>query len=332
TKDQWVLQRLGSIKKAALEGAETVRRIHEFSRVESDGAELVPVDIRQVVRDAVEFTKPRWKDEAEQRGGSIRMSTDLRPLAPVMGDPSELREVMVNVIFNAIEAMPGGGDILVSCRMQDSHVLVTVTDNGGGVTDDVKERVFDPFFTTKGSEGSGLGLSVSYGIVTRHKGEITLEGEPGKGTTVEIRLPAADVRMDNDSVEEIRPGTKRARILLIENNEALRDTLTEMLRLDGHEVGAFASAREGIAAFDPERYEAVFTDLGMPEMSGWEVARTIKGRDPGMPVVLVTGWASSVSKKEMKASGVDIVLGKPFEREQMKRVVARALGIRESGR
>jgi len=330
-RGKWARERLEVVRRAALDGAETVRRIHEFSRAPSDEAGLTSVDINQAVRDAVEFTKPRWKDQAEQGEVAIRLTTDLQPVEPIMGNLSGLREVLVNVLLNAVEAMPQGGDILVRSRMCDGCVLVTVTDTGCGVTDDVKQRLFDPFFTTKGMEGSGLGLSVSYGIITRHKGEITLEGKPGKGTTVEIRLPVAHAAKRDDKAEGFRPSTKQARILLIENNEPLLKTLVELLEMGGHDVTAFGSGREGVAAFERGRYDMVFTDLGMLDMSGWEVARKIKAKDSAMPVVLVTGWGASISEEEAKRAGVDIVAGKPFEYQEMMSLVDRALRIREAG-
>lgn len=330
-KDTWVRKRLEVIRKAALDGAETVRRIQEFSRASSDEAGFVSVDINRVVGDAVEFTKPRWKDQAEEGEVPIRLTMDLQPVGSIVGNPSELREVLVNVLLNAIEAMPQGGDIHVRSQMRDGYVVVTVTDTGCGVTDDAKERVFDPFFTTKGSEGSGLGLSVSYGIITRHKGEITLEGKPGKGTTVEVKLPVTHVAEHDDKAEELQASTKRTRILLIENNAVLLKTLVEVLEMGGHDVTALESGREAVAAFDPDRYDMVLTDLGMPDMSGWEVARAIKAKDSTMPVVLLTGWGASVSEEKAKELGIDIVVSKPFECQQMMSLVDKVLRLREAG-
>lgn len=329
TKDPGIRNLADTIKKAALDGAETVRRIGEFSHVQTNESGFVAVDLNQVIRDAVELTKPRWKNQAQSQGMAIRIKTDLRPVGLVKGRPSELREVLVNLLFNAIEAMPEGGDIVVRTGKRDCFVVITVTDTGCGVSEDLKQRAFDPFFTTKGTEGSGLGLSVSYGIVRRHKGEISLCSWPGKGTKVVVKLPVADASKEIETREEPQPGTRGARILVIENDEGIRNMLVGMLGLGGHDVEAFASDREGLTAFQPGRYDVVFTSLGMPDMKHWEIAEAIKAQDSRVPVVLLTGRRQAINEEDAKASGIDFVLSKPVQYQQLMRLVESAVQLSE---
>ncbi|MDH7499351.1 MAG: GAF domain-containing protein [candidate division NC10 bacterium] len=304
------------IQKTALDGAETVRRLRSFYKKESD-AEQVPLDINQVIQEVIRRTEPRWKDQARGSGISIQIETDLQPVVPILGNPAELRDVFTNLIFNAIDALSQGGQIRISSRLLDQGlptecVQVTLADDGIGMSDEVLERAFDPFFTTKGTKGSGLGLSVSYGIIKRHQGEITIQSHLNQGTTVLIRLPSTKASPERKRASTAELDLSPLRILVIEDEKELAEGLQRMLSLFGHQVDTALSGKEGLLRFSEGNYELIFTDMGMADLTGTEVAKSIKEKNPSLPVLLVTGWGDQLDSSQVKEYGIDAVIAKPF--------------------
>jgi signal transduction histidine kinase len=305
-----------AIQKTALDGAETVRRLRSFYKKESD-AEKEALDLNKIVLEAIHRTEPRWKDQAQGRGISICFETDLEPLAPVLGNPAELRDVITNLIFNAIDALPQGGRISISTRMKDKGLPtqsaeVSLIENGTGMADEVVERAFDPFFTTKGTRGSGLGLSVSYGIIKRHQGEISIQSQLNQGTTVSIRLPSTEASWKRDKASAPAYDLSPLRILVIEDEKDLAEGLQKMLSLLGHQVDLAFGGQEGLLRFSEKDYDLIFTDMGMPDLSGLEVAKAIKEKSPSIPLLLVTGWGDQVDPLQAKQFGIRTVIAKPF--------------------
>ncbi|MEW5851899.1 MAG: GAF domain-containing protein [Myxococcota bacterium] len=334
------LRSLEVIERAALDGAATVRRIQEFSRVGGSG-DFQAVDLSQVVNQAVEMTQARWQVRARAEGVEIRVNTALTEVPSVMGNAQELREVLTNLIHNACDAMPQGGAITVATGVEGGRPFVSVQDTGTGMPPEVKARVFDPFFTTKGVKGTGLGLSVSYGIVQRHHGEFEVVTELGQGTTFIIRLPssaaAETLQPSVPPVVATAASATGARVLVVEDEESIRDILADMLRTAEHHVVTAHDGPSGLQQLDElmagAGVDVVFTDLGMPGMSGWEVASAVHQRYPGLPVGLITGWGASLDVDKMKSHGVDLVIPKPFRFEQLTSVVAEAMELsRQRGR
>jgi CheY-like chemotaxis protein len=248
-----------------------------------------------------------------------------------MGNPSEMREVLTNIIFNSVDAMPKGGKLTVSTQPQtEDWVEVRVSDTGIGMTEEVKKRVFDPFFTTKGVTNSGLGMSVSYGIIKRHGGEILIESEPGKGTTFILHLPTG-YGEEETVVKEVAVSkeSRRARILVIDDEESVRDILSRMLKTKGHKVVVAPNGEEGIERFRAEAFDLVFTDLGMPKLSGWDVGRTIKEINPKTPVAMITGWGVELDREKVNESGIDLIISKPFNFDQVIDLVSEAMELKE---
>ena len=325
---QEVRQQLRSLEQATKDAAETVRRIQEFTGLRRD-REFVSVPIGEMIKEVVTITQPRWRDQAQERGIHIELTTQGDETPLVFGSPSELREVLTNIVFNAIEAMPEGGTITLSSQPHGNWVEVRIHDTGTGMPEEVKKRIFDPFFTTKGVTNSGLGLSVSYGIVKRHGGEILVESEPGKGTTFILHLPM--IHTEEQVKEEVIPAkeVRPAKILVIDDEDSVRDVLSRILKTQGHEVVSVSSGEEGIDRFKTETFDLVFTDLGMPKMSGWEVGRILKGMNAKVPIAIITGWGMELDREKMKESGIDLVISKPFQFDQVIRVVSEALELKE---
>jgi signal transduction histidine kinase/ActR/RegA family two-component response regulator len=325
------------IARAAEDGAHTVRRIQDFARQRRDH-DFQPVSVDQLLLDVREITRPRWKDSAAAAGVQITLDLRLRSSATVLGDGSELREVLVNMVFNAVDAMPGGGRLTLTSDEEEGRVILSVSDSGTGMAPDVSAKVFDPFFTTKGKAGMGLGLSVSYGIIRRHEGRVEVESEVGRGTTFRIILPIASREAASANKVEATPpepvrtaGTRPIRILVAEDERDVRDLLCEILRAEGHEVYSAASGVEALEIFRASAFDAVFTDIGMPGMSGWELARAVRETDGTVPLAVITGWGDAVGSNEQRAAGVDWVIAKPFSADRIAELAADASQRRYAG-
>ncbi|MDI6826913.1 MAG: response regulator, partial [Armatimonadota bacterium] len=329
TKDEVVLARLNSIERAALDAAETVRRIREFTRIKPEEP-LCSLDLTALAAEVAEMLRPVWEDSMQAKGCKIEVSINTIERAFASGIAAEIREVLANVLLNSIQAMPSGGRIEITVGKTNDMAWVRVADTGVGMSEDVKKRVFDPFFTTRGIEGTGLGMSVAYGIVRRHNGNISIESKLGEGTSVTISLPTASEPTQSDLAASEKRIAKPARILIVEDEEMLAQVFFEMLTECGHIVCVARSGEEAIEKFRANDFDLVFTDLGMPTMSGWQVAREIKNIEPTTPVVLLTGWGTSVHQSELENSDVDLVLSKPIKFEDLSSIVAEALSKKDS--
>jgi len=320
----YLLEGLTLIEQAALDGAEIIRRIQDYTQTRGE-EDYVRVDLNEVIRDVIELTRPRWKSKAEAEGIRVEIQEDRRHLPPVSGNPSELREVVTNLVLNAIDAMPHGGTLTIRTQTDRRINRIHIQDTGMGIAPENAERVFQPFFTTKGASSSGLGLSVSQEIIRRHGGKLKTKSEPGKGTTFTIELRVSLEALEEGEAERPpRPGRK-AKILVIEDDERIRDNLKEILSLAGHAVTLAENAKEGVTLFKKRTYDLVFTDLSMPEISGWELARIIKEKDPRIPVALVTGWGVRIDSEKLKDRGVDMVISKPFQVNRVLNLVVEAV-------
>ncbi|MGB4782602.1 response regulator, partial [Candidatus Methylomirabilis sp.] len=211
-------------------------------------------------------------------------------------------------------------------------VELTVTDTGVGMSPAIQARLFEPFFTTKGVRGTGLGLSMVHGIVSRHHGEVTAQSAEGQGTTITLRLPVA--RAVAEVVPPLlAPLLRHAplKLLVIDDDPLLTQTLGELLRILGHEAAIATSGEEGLTRLAAERFDMVLTDLGMPEMSGWEVAQAVKARWPQLPVILVTGWGDTVEHDRLEGTGVDVVLAKPYTVAQLQHALVQGVALTRRG-
>jgi len=226
--------------------------------------------------------------------------------------------------LNAVDAMPMGGDLHIASEDRDGEVIVRVRDSGIGMDMQTSGRVFDPFFTTKSGKGTGLGLSVAYGIVTRHRGAITVSSAPQAGSEFVLRFPGVEPSRPV-SQDAPPPGVVPAlRVLVVDDEEPVVSVLVETLRALGVSVTAALGGRQGLERFEELRPEIVFSDLGMPDLNGWDLAGAIKSRCPETQVVLVTGWGTQIEPGSAKARGVDFIMPKPFALDEVERVISLA--------
>lgn len=325
-----IRKNLQIIEKAAMDGAETVRGIQEFTRVRADSRLFTKMDINEIIDDVIEFTRTRWKNDAQVRGLNIKVYRDFGEIPLIMGDPSGLREVFTNLIINAIDALPNGGKVHIFSYSDGDKAVVTVSDNGVGMSTDVQKRIFEPFFTTKGKHGNGLGLSMCYGIISRHKGKILVKSREGEGSTFTIRIPINLPGGDQYSLPSSDAGVIPAKILIIDDDEPMRSVLSDILVQSGCHVDGVGSGKDGIESFISDKYDIVISDLGMEGMSGWGVARFVKERSPLTIVALITGWGTQLDEDEIRNRGVDFVVSKPFRIEEVRRLVNQAMSMNES--
>ena len=332
---------LNIIIKTAKDGARTVKRIQDFARQRRDH-DFHLVDVRQLLFDVGEITRPRWKDSAEAANIYINLKIAGDTNLVVMGDESELREVLINLVFNAVDAMPHGGILTMSAKQTSAGIELSVRDTGTGMDEETRLRVFDPFFTTKDKLGMGLGLAVSYGIIRRHDATVEVESQLGVGTTFRIRLPISEPQLevpgtaDRVVSREANTYLGNAKILVVDDEECVRDLLRDVLEKQGFEAVVAEGGRHALSLFEKENFDAVFTDVGMPDMNGWELSRALRQRNSDVPVAVITGWGEAVGSQEQQAAKVDWVLAKPFDIPQIiemaREVVQRRMGIHPSGR
>jgi len=329
TEDQDVVGCLHTIEQAAKDGAETVKRIQEFSRVRRDTAQL-GVDMNRVIQDVAAITRPRWRDQTQSSDITIDLRIDLKAQESIIaGNAAELREVLTNLIFNAVDAMPEGGEIVIKTYNETGYIITTIADTGIGMPDTVMRRIFEPFFSTKDIGNSGLGLSVSYGIIGRYNGQISVSSKPNQGTTFTIKLPLdPEAKLEREKPEATKKAEK-AKILVIDDEEEIRQLISTILSNNGNEIQVAVNGEEGLRLLKQDSFDVIITDLGMPRMSGYEVAKKAKLLDAKVPVIMVTGWGTQLDEKKLKQSGVDLVISKPFDIRALINRISEAMEIRK---
>lgn len=323
-RDPALIKHADIIERAANDGAETVRRIQEIGRQDKID-DFIAVDLDDMVADVVELTQPRWSP-------TIAMEVVKSEGAIVAGNPHQLREVLVNLVHNAVDAMREGGTLKMWTSVQADSCEVRVEDTGTGMPQEIIHRIFDPYFTTKGERGTGLGLSVSLSIVRRHGGDVdVVSRQQGQdhGTTFILTFPRYEqmVAPAPAAAAAARKSHGRARVLVVDDEENIREILAEILMNGDHDVVTAADGAEALRRLreSAAEFDLVFTDLGLPGMNGYEVASEIKKIRPNLPVGLVTGWGATLDAEKARAHGVDLVISKPFRFEQVLSLVDEAL-------
>ncbi len=329
TKDDALLRNLGIIQTAAEDAAATVRRIQTFAR-KSPAKEFELLDVRSLLHDAVEITRTRWQNEARLRGLDYDVTLDAAEDLHTCGSASELREVFVNLIVNAVDAMPRGGRLSISCTRHGDRLKLCFADTGTGMPDDVREKIFEPFFSTKGAHGTGLGLSVSYSIIERHDGAIKVESAVGRGTTFTIEIPAAELDSSPVDAKIDLIETPPLAVLVVDDEPSVRETLADMLAALKHNVVVADGGRQAIQELASRNFDLVFTDLAMPDMDGWETAREIRLRSPETKIVLVTGYGTNTALPAGEAELVDGIIGKPFDFIQVGQAITQVFTQRRT--
>jgi PAS domain S-box-containing protein len=327
-RDPEVQKYLTVIEQSAKDAARMVERIQNFSRGRSRTDEFAPTRLWEIVYDAIEITRPRWRDDAEALGIEYNVSQTWLPSEGLLvnAEPSELREVFVNIIFNALDAMPNGGSLRVIASADQTTVSVAFADDGAGMTEEIQRRVFEPFFTTKGMAGLGMGMSESYRIIERHGGRIDIESELHKGATFIVTLPLAETPRIHDLPAPQVPAEHTC-VMVVDDEEPVRRVLSAILTDQGHEVVQAASASEALSLLESHPIDVVFTDLAMPQIDGVAAAEEIKKRRPAVKVVLMSGYGVDKAYERAGAGFIDAVVTKPFSFPEIQETLQGLAGV-----
>jgi PAS domain S-box-containing protein len=307
---------IGKIQETSLRAAEVVRRIKDFTHFRQDDAsrQETSFDLCKLLEDALQLTQPLWKDLPDSRKYEVRLIKADQCYA--VGKPSEIYEVIVNLIKNALEAMPLGGTLTISVKSLADRIYCRISDTGHGISEEDRQRLFEPFFTTKGLKSSGLGLSSSYGIVKRHQGEILVESQVGSGTTFTFVLPHAEAPPIEKAIPAEHREAKQIRFLMIDDEVNILKAMEMFFEDNEVELVTCRTAIEGLETFKQGRFDVILCDLGMDDVNGWEFGKQIKAYclEKGIakvPFLLYTGWDRRFDPAKIEESGVNRVVVKP---------------------
>ena len=327
--DSKLLDSFHIIMKSISDGAKITGRMFDFTKQEDISEEQVSADPIELVNHALDFTMPRWEKEAQAKGIDYSIDKEnIKAVPEIMCSPSQLREVFVNIINNALDAMPKGGRISFSTWGQDDKVLISIADTGKGMTEEVKKSIFDPFFTTRRPEGTGLGMSVTYSIINRHGGSIKVESEVGSGSTFTMQLPASIKTVGSTISHKLKQKKKGKglRILVVDDEKETCDVLDRYLSKKGYMVEIVDNGTDAINLIRSEPFNLVLCDFVMPKVNGLEVVRFIAGLEERPRVGIITGWKNISKSLDEEGVKVDFIVRKPFNFSELTKHINELFG------
>ena len=326
TKEKGILA-LNAMLTAAADASQTVHRLREFYRPD-DGDERLPVDLNHLIEQAISLTQPRWQTVVIAGGHTIRIVNAPGNIPCVSADAAELREALTNLIFNSVDALPLGGTITFSTRHDDRFVVLSISDTGVGMSEEVRQRCLEPFFTTKGKRGTGLGLSMVFGIIQRHGGVVAIDSKLGEGTNFILRLPISEV--EDAPRPDALPGlVAPLRILVVDDQPILCQLLCDQLQSDLHTVETAQSGSIALEKFRAAHFDLVITDHVMSGMTGEQLALRMKEIHPETPVILLTGYPGEANAGKKCGGIIDLVLQKPLSRAALRHAMAEVMMVGE---
>jgi CheY-like chemotaxis protein len=318
-----VLEYLKTMNTAGRDASQVVTRLRDFYRPREQTDIFESVDFNTLMEQIVPLTQPKWKNQALSRGSTITLQLELEKVPPISGIPAELRELLTNLVFNAVDAMPAGGVITLRTRREDQYVVAEIVDSGTGMTPEVRERCLEPFFSTKEDRGTGLGLSMVFGTIQRHEGTLEIDSEAGKGTTFRIRFPSqtATFAVTEGAVEEL---DRTLHVLVADDDAVSRDVVSNYLTGQGHTV---ATAKDGYEALEKcmsGHFDLFLVDGSMPGMTGVQVAGVLQRMNVTEPLILLTGSGGATLNDTM-ADGIALVLHKPVTEAALRESIFKVI-------
>lgn len=320
SEDSELRQELGRVEELALEGAETVRRLQEFSMAARYKDPEI-VDLCRVIEDSLGDPNASWLVSALKRRVTVasEMSVDS---APVEGFHSDLSTALQELLENAVEHSPEGGRVEVLLDADEHSFRLAVTDHGTGVPRSISQKIFYPFFSTKDTRGSGLGLAIVYGIVSRHNGEVAFEPHADRGTTFTVTLGRCEREEDTEpATGKVKCPEGRLSVLVVDDDRQIREVLQDMLTIEGHSVTSCGDGYTALKALEGAPFDVMITDLGMPGMSGLDLAAVAHETYPRLRIAMITGWGMQLNQEDVVARGIQAVLAKPFHLKEVKGLI-----------
>ncbi|MFZ5868726.1 MAG: PAS domain-containing hybrid sensor histidine kinase/response regulator [Thermodesulfobacteriota bacterium] len=327
---------LGRIAQSGIRGMSAVKALQHFARLRSDqlGESSKVFDLSEIVRQALSLCESWWQADPERKGAAVRVNHALEPGCLVLGTESELLEVAVNLIKNAAEAMPDGGEIKVKTHSDNGKAIFQLADSGTGIAPENLQKVFQPFWTTKGQRGTGMGLAMSFGIVRKHHGTVSVQSGEGKGSVFTVVLPLAEQTVETVDSEQEVPVTSGLNVLIADDPESVVQMLKGGMEQLGHHAVTALKGEEALRLLKSAPVDAIVCDEGMPDMTGLQVAEAAQEiyRSKGgkkVPFVLLSGWGEELdAPQELAESGVDTILHKPVTAEELSAAIKRILDKR----
>ena len=321
--DRAVAEKLEAIETAARQGTASITSLQGFSRGSGETHKQTELlALKPLIEEVKNLTRFRWKDLPQKEGYTIDFTTETEDVPALHINGSDFKEMLTNLIFNAVDAMPSGGHIHLTLKQEEDRVLLAVQDNGYGLSKEKASHIFDPYFTTKGRGHAGLGLSIAKRFVERYGGSILVESVKGAGSTFKIGFPILTTS-DPEKLLQTKKTTmpSHLRILLIDDEPLVRSLLRHVLENAGHTVTEAGNGQEGVRSFRENNFDLVITDHGMPVMNGLDAAFRIKKQKPETPVILITGWQTETDATFQKPSGIDEFITKPFDLEKLLKLI-----------
>jgi signal transduction histidine kinase len=315
------LKYLRLMRTAAKDATAVVGRLREFYRQRDETELFEAVDLPEALTEAISMTQPRWHDEALAQGLHIVVEQDFQPVPTIACHSGEIREVVTNLLFNAVDALPQGGRIVVRTYSREQKAVFEVQDDGIGMTEEVRARCMEPFVTTKGERGTGLGLAMVYGIVQRHHGEIEIESKLGEGTLVRVQLPFYRGTNEVQATDGTSVSSK-LRILLVDDEQVVREVIALFLRHQAHEVEVTPSAVEALRLVREQKFDLVITDHAMPGMTGGDFVATLRSAGFQIPILMLTGFGELMTTSDSIPTGVTKLVNKPVTMEDLRSAIA----------
>ncbi len=328
--DEELTNALRIIRRMTDDGAEISRRMLEFTKTAKDTTGFVLIDIKDMIKQSIDFTMPKWKNMAQAKGIDYQIDKEgMKGIPEVLCNSTQMREVFTNILNNALDAMPDGGRVTFRTWSEEDTVFISISDTGVGMPEEVRKNIFDPFFTTRSPVGTGLGLSTAHGIITRHGGMVEVESEVGKGSTFTLQFPAAakadspEESPEQEQKQKIKVNSLR--ILVVDDEEEVCKMLDNFLSKRGHLVRTVDNGREAIILAQAADYDLVLCDMAMPNVYGYDVIKALNELANRPLIGMITGWGEELTPLDDEELKVDFIIKKPFDFSELTKNINDAL-------
>ncbi len=318
-KDPGIITDLNKIEAQVLEGAETIRRIQEFT-TSAKNKKLKKIDLLAAMKSYFDRPDLEWKKVSESKNISVSIKSYVE-IAEIEGAPEDITLLFEKLIENAVHFAKHDSTVEVVLAEERKQFVISVTDKGPVIPESIRKKIFYPFFTTKGSNGAGMGLAIVHGIVVRHGGKVELTSDEVNGTTFRLIIPGSDAQNEDSDISRKHGKLGSLKIIVVDDDEQIREVLSDMLTIDGHQITTCEDGYVALKQCQEHRFDLMITDLGMPGMSGLDLAGQVHESDPTMPIAMITGWGTQLNQDEVALKGVKAVLPKPFHLKDIKALI-----------